>query len=193
MDDFAQGPQPPNASFGQNPFGDNPYASPTSAPDAGYGGPGGPIVSRGMVAHVLAVAIMMIVQGVMEILLGLMYAGAGLVVPMLMESELRRNPSGAPPTWFFLALYGAMGLMGLVPGILHLIGGIRGLRYRGRTFGILALCAGMLSVFTCYCAPTSIALGIYGLITYLNPQVAQAFAMGDAGRTRDEIRSAFRV
>ncbi len=47
-------------------------------------------------------------------------------------------------------------------------------------------------MFTCYCAPTAIALGVYGLITYLNYEVAQAFVMGEAGRTREEILAAFR-
>jgi hypothetical protein len=70
--------------------------------------------------------------------------------------------------------------------------GIRNYKFRGRTLGLIALGGGMVTVMTCYCAPTAIGLGVYGLITYLNPEVAQAFAMGEAGTSRDDILSAYR-
>jgi hypothetical protein len=49
----------------------------------------------------------------------------------------------------------------------------------------------MISMITCYCTPTSIAILVYGLIVYLNPAVAAAFEMGKKGMTGDQILASF--
>ena len=38
----------------------------------------------------------------------------------------------------------------------------------------------------------TVGLAVYGLITYLNANVAEAFALGEAGRKRSEILTIFR-
>jgi hypothetical protein len=50
----------------------------------------------------------------------------------------------------------------------------------------------MLTVLTCYCVPTAVAIGIYGLIVYLNQEVSEAFRMGEAGCEPPEIFGTFR-
>jgi hypothetical protein len=107
----------------------------------------------------------------------------------------QQDAGGGPPPeqlgWIMLGMYGGMGLIALVAGGLHLFAGIRTYRFRSRTLGFVALGGGLAALFTCYCAPSAIARSVNGLITYMNPEVAQAFAMGDAGKTREEIFAAF--
>ena len=93
--------------------------------------------------------------------------------------------------WIMLAVYGSMGLIFLVVGVLGIWAGIRMLKFRGRTLGIVALSSGLLSMFGCYCLPTAIGLFIYGLIVLLNEPVKRAFAMGEQGRTASEIQNQF--
>ncbi|MBC8871500.1 MAG: hypothetical protein H8E44_18915 [Planctomycetes bacterium] len=184
-----------------NPFGDNPYAS----PDLGSAGaPVGPMpyypppASRGMVKHVPVLAILMIVQGALEVLMGLGLIGMGAFFPMMMQGEMAQQagpPGGPPPeamTWVLLAIYGGMGVVVLIGAVLHIFAGIRNYKFRGRVLGFVALIAGMVTtLMTCYCAPTAIALGVYGLICFLNPEVTHAFAMAKAGKKKDEILATF--
>jgi len=46
-------------------------------------------------------------------------------------------------------------------------------------------------MLSCYCAPTSIALFVYGLIVYLNSDVATAFEMAEQGVSPKEIKATF--
>jgi hypothetical protein len=84
-----------------------------------------------------------------------------------------------------------MGIPPLVSGMLQVFAGIKNLWFRGRVLGIVALVSNVGTLITCYCAPTAIALMIFGLIVYLNQQVAEAFRMGQAGATRGEVLLAF--
>ncbi len=200
MDDSQQDPFRKDTPFGaDNPFSDNPYASPELQTGQGSGGPVPPYApspGRGMVRHVPIVAILMIVQGALETLMGLGLVGMGAIFPTMMQMEMQQQggpPGGPPPeamSWILLAVYGGMGLITLVAAILHIVAGVRNYKFRGRVLGLVALGGGMVTMITCYCAPTAVALGVYGLITYLNPEVNQAFAMGASGKKRDEIMAA---
>ena len=90
-----------------------------------------------------------------------------------------------------LAMYGSMGLISLVIGVLGIWAGIRMLKFRGRTLGIVALSSGLLSIAGCYCLPTAIGLFIYGLIVLLNEPVKRAFAMGEQGTSAADIQNQF--
>lgn len=157
-----------------------------------------PPASRGMVKHVPVLAILMIVQGALEVLMGLGLIGMGAFFPMMMQGEMAQQagpPGGPPPeamTWVLLAIYGGMGVVVLIGAVLHIFAGIRNYKFRGRVLGFVALIAGMVTtLMTCYCAPTAIALGVYGLICFLNPEVTHAFAMAKAGKKKDEILATF--
>jgi len=93
--------------------------------------------------------------------------------------------------WIVPLVYGGMAAASLAAGVLHLVAGLRGYRFQGRTFGITALACGLLTLFTCYCLPTSAALCVYGLIVYLNREVSEAFQMREAGYTPDQILTTF--
>lgn len=180
-----------------DPFGtntDNPYAfNQTTAPQPKTGSP------REMVNHVMALSILMIVQGSLSALCGLGVGALALVMPAVMKAQAGMPPRpGMPPQqmppemeWILVVTYGGMAVVLLGTGIFGIWGGIRIMKFRGRTLGIVALSVGLFAMFGCYCAPTAIALFIYGLIVLLNPPVKQAFEMGEQGRTADEIRNHF--
>jgi hypothetical protein len=191
---------PPDGFQGPgNPFGDNHYAAPP-VPQGSLAAAPYPVApstaGRGMTRHVPVVAILMMVQGVLELLAGLGLMGMGVFMVFMVRTEhFQQGAGGGPPPeqfgWIMLGMYGGMGLIALVAGGLHLFAGMRNYRFRSRTLGFVALGGGLAAIFICYCAPSAIALSVYGLITYVNPEVGQAFAMGDAGRTREEIFAAF--
>ena len=83
MDEPQQGPFPKNTPFGEdNPFRDNPYASPelqSGREPQGEIPPYAPSPSRGMVRHVPIVAILMMIQGGLETLMGLGLVGMGRI------------------------------------------------------------------------------------------------------------------
>jgi len=178
--------------------GVNPYAAPAAAVRGAAGAATDSAAGPGMVRHVLPVAILMIVQGALELLISLIFLALVVAVP-LMIPDLPAGPAenfGGPPPLAFLkpmmmAVYGVMATGGLLAGVMHVAAGIFGLRFRRRMLGIVALALGMASVTTVYCAPTAVGLAIYGLITYCNPAVVAAFALGEQGLPAAEIRSRF--
>jgi hypothetical protein len=180
----------------ENPFQDNPYASPDLHSAGGHTEPMPP--SRGsMVRHVQTVAILMVVQGALELIMALFLIGLAVVMPLLFQSAQQGGPPGgrppgAPPpelmSWIMFGMYGFTGFMVLVGAVLHIVAGVRNYKFRGRVLGIVALITGIVTtLLTCYCAPTAIALGVFGLICYLNPEVTDAFALVSAGKTKEEI------
>jgi hypothetical protein len=150
-----------------------------------------------MYKQVPVVAILMIVQGVLEILMGGLLVVIAAIITPLMEEAMRQQPGGPPPgmplmpgdfATLAMAIYLVMGIAALLAAPLRIIAGIRNLRYRGRGLGITALFVGGLSMATCYCAPTSLGVMIYGLIVYFNESTARAFELGEQGMTTRQIR-----
>jgi hypothetical protein len=144
-----------------------------------------------MYRHINTVAILMIVHGSIESVLGVLLA---LMGPM-MFGLMKMSPSGTSgpkeqEVVLMTAIYGALGVLVLAAGILKIVAAIKNLKYRSRTLGIVALSSAIVSMFTCYCLPTALALAIYGLIVYLNEQSARAFQMGESGMSPNEIRAA---
>ena len=172
----------------------NPYAAPTARGTA-TGLAAELPADKGLVGHVMPVAILMIVQGGLEFFAALVYVGLMFFIPMMM-SDLqvgKKMPQPEAFTSILMITYGVMGAGGVLAGGLHVIAGIYGLRFRRRGLGIVALIVGMVSLSTVYCAPTTIGLAIYGLITYSNRAVVAAFALGDAGMPAAEIRARLRA
>jgi hypothetical protein len=173
----------------------NPYQSPdfTDQPQTYGGAPGVSDLNPSILTQQRVVAILMIVQGTMTTLMGLMLAVAAVAVPMMIEADMRRNNgfNGGPPPaemrWFMLGIYGVMGLCALSAGLLQIYGGIQGIRLRNHTLGLVALGAGVLTVVTCYCFPTSLALLIYGLIIYFHDTTRRAFELAKQGHNFDAI------
>lgn len=174
---------------------ENPYQSPQE-PCGGYV-PGDPFRrAPGLVHHVRAVAILMLIQGGLETLTAVMYGVLAVVLPQLMATlEVERQSNSPSPNqmfWSMAAMYGGQGTVALIAAILHITAGVQNCRFRGRTLGIIALIGGMMSAATCYCLPTTVALGIYGLIVYLNREATEGFKLGTSGQTTDQILNTFR-
>ena len=132
------------------------------------------------------VAILMIVQGAMETAMGLFLCVMGPVMFGLMSSAPAPSGGGPPPA-LFGGIYIAMGLPTLIAGVLKIVAGIRNVKCRGKVLGFVALGSGILSMASCYCLPTALGLGVYGLIVYLNQNAARAFEMGETGMPSDQI------
>lgn len=179
----------------------NPYQPPGFDPKYFQDSPGQyppqPMVDSGYgyVAQVRVVAILNCVQGGLEIPLGLMLAAAAVFIPYAIQMEEQAGGGGGDPPeelkWIIGGAYGIIGGALLLSGILRIYAGIQNYRFRQRTLGLVSFFLGLASMITCYCAPTSIGVLVYGLIVYLNPAVKAAFEMGKQGLTGDQILASF--
>jgi hypothetical protein len=88
-------------------------------------------------------------------------------------------------------VYLVLGILVLTAGVLNLIAGIRTLKFRGRTFALVALFSNVVPMLTCYCAATGLAVMIYGLIVLFNSEVAQAFELAAKGMSPEDVRAHF--
>jgi hypothetical protein len=172
---------------------ENPYQSPEQP-----SGPFAPSLPEGLrllpsrfVGHVRVVAILMLIQGMLELGMAVLLGVMAVVLPQMMVQEALP----APPETFFRIMtltYGGMAAATFVAALLHIMAGVQNLRFRGRVFGIVAMACGVLTALTCYCLPTAVGLGVYGLIVYLNEGVVEAFQMGKSGYSARQIVAAFR-
>ncbi len=140
------------------------------------------------VGHIRFVALLLVVHGAVLLLASLTASAFGLFFLNAPASFFDDNETTAQMilVWMYLGV----GLLLLPIALLQLVAGIRNLGLRNRKLGIVALCSGMLTVFTFYCAPTSIALAIYGLIVLLHPSVQEAFKMRSGGTSKEDILAA---
>ena len=179
----------------------NPYLSPSFDPKQfqDYSTPFPPQQNAGFgwVQQIRVVAILNCVQGGLECLMGMIVAGMGIFVSLMLQAD-RNNPgfrnNNGPPAgmeWVIGGVYLVIGLAVLLGGGLRFYAGLQNFRYRKRVLGIVSLVCGLVSMIGCYCAPTGIAMLIYGLIVYLNPAVQAAFEMGDKGVPPDAIINSF--
>lgn len=139
-----------------------------------------------MTARVQTVAVLLIVQGALEVALGLMLSGMGLLLAAGWAGapfSLRAVPAESAVAFTIL------GPTLLLAGGLKAVYGIQNHRYRGRLGGIVALASGALSLPSCCCAPSALALLAYGVYVYLSPEARRAFQMGEQGLSPEWILS----
>ncbi|MBP89010.1 MAG: hypothetical protein CMJ64_20235 [Planctomycetaceae bacterium] len=174
----------------------NPYADPQpTAPSKPLPPPQPP----GLVGHVRIVAVLMLVQGVLELLMAIYYAVFGIFFgstlgEAMMENSGMRQAQGPPPELMSAIMTATpivMGFFGFIVGVLHVYAGYRNFLFQNRRLGIIALVGGMASIMTLYCCPTSFLLFIYGAIVYMNDSVVTAFAMTSEGYPPDAILVTF--
>ncbi len=154
----------------------------------------------GMVAQVPILGVLMIIQGVLEILVSLAIAFYAFLTPMIFD-QIRRDaaknggaqPPQLPPAaenWaMIVAVILAAGI--LLLAVLTILCGVRIMNYRARVLGITMLLVGLLTIATCYCFPTSLALAVYGMFVLLNTSVQHAFALRANGHEVRDIQRAF--
>jgi hypothetical protein len=171
---------------------DNPYQSPLSADNPfAPATPGYFYRPRGMMGQIRVVAILMIIQGALELMMGIGLIGILCLLSLALKEVKHADAPPYSPAWVLVPVYGTLAAAGFISAVLHIWAGIVNLRFRHRTFGIVALSCGCLSVFTLYCSLTTIPLAIYGLIVYLNASSTEAFRLGESGYNSDQIYTAF--
>jgi hypothetical protein len=145
-----------------------------------------------MVGQVQTVAILMIVNGSLVSLMGLLYIVLGPAMFALMRMVPKSpQPTSTPDTMIMTIVsvyYVAMGIAVLTVGILNVIAGVRCLNFRGRVFALVALFGNVLPMFTCYCLPTCLGMMIYGLIVFFQADVAYAFTAVKAGAPPERFK-----
>ncbi|MCA9268199.1 MAG: hypothetical protein KDA41_07000 [Planctomycetales bacterium] len=169
----------------------NPYQTPQFDDRSQFAADGGPAPRpSGKVQQVRVFAALNGVQGGLEVAMGLMLLAFAALFPLLLENDpnmQRLNNDGRSFQLFMTVLYGGLGIAGTVCGALRLMACFKNWNFRGRGLGMISIFAGMGSCITCYCAPTAIAVLVYGLILYLDPYVKDAFAHGEQGVPADKI------
>jgi hypothetical protein len=157
------------------------------------------ITARGMVGQVQILGVLMIVQGVLISFAGTAIIGYSLLMPRIMQQMQQQaagqggNAAPMPPNmslWIGV-VGGLVGLLILAIGAFTIFAGVRTMKFRGRLFSIVVLCTGLLTILTCYCLPTQIALSVYGMIVLLNGPVRDAFRLAEQGHSSREIQLAF--
>lgn len=149
-----------------------------------------------MVKQVRLLSIFFYVQGGLEILVSLYYFFLAAFFPTMMVANQRKGFNQAGPSeetmiWIMIGAFVGIGLLILIAGVLRIFAAYRSYKFTGRGLAIASLVVGAATCMTCYCAPTSIALLVYGLIVYCNPEVTAAFAMRKQGHSPDQILAAF--
>ena len=175
-----------------------PMSNPYQSPDAEFGGPpplDGYRIER-VRGKVKLLAILMFVQAGLQLLMGGGLIAVAVIIPSFLEAGMNREfqrqlaaqdedaeENEIDPgleairemQMYMAIMYGSMGAAGFLPAPLLIWAGIRNLKLRGRTLGIVAVSANMISLGTCYCAPTAIGIFVFGLVVYLNEEVRQTF------------------
>lgn len=143
-----------------------------------------------MYNQVPVIGILMIVNGVLCTLFGmlLMFWGPFMQQFLNMQGAPPPPPEAQQVLQVVSIVYIALGAVVALAGVINIAGGVAALRYRSRAFVLTALFFNIIPIFTCYCAPTSLGLMIWGLIVMFQGDVAQAFSLGASGYSAEEIR-----
>jgi hypothetical protein len=170
----------------------NPFQAPNFAD---YPQPSFKISSAGLSSSIViqlrVLAIMLIVHGVLCTLMGFIYLVLAVVMPTLLGGpDAGQKPPPPELKTFLLAVYAGAGGASLLAGLMQIFAGVQMLWLKGRVAGYLALVSCLLSCLTCYCLPTSLGLGIYGLIILLNKTSSLAYELAAEGKSYDEILQA---
>jgi hypothetical protein len=139
-----------------------------------------------MVTHMPAVSILMIINGVLNCLLGLVL---GIALPLL-YSKGTFEEDGLPPPHDELVIFSVIiaicGLLVMALGILNIVGGFCCKRFRARGLTLAALFAnlGMFLVAGFFSVP-GVALSVYGLIVLFNRDVIRTYERVARGGSLD--------
>lgn len=176
----------------------NPYETPQYDPyqysPAGQGKPSN-IVPSSLVQQVRILGILNAVQGGLELIMALFFLFYAVFLPIMMNTpEFREGQPDSPPPGFVLGMGIGLGVVGallLVVAVCRIVSGVRCWWFRSRSLAMVSMILGAVSIFTCYCAPTSLAVLVYGLIVMLAPPVKQAFEMAASGMPPEQILHEF--
>jgi hypothetical protein len=193
----------------------NPFSDSYEPPESRFGtssdsvesltiGPNGEVIipasqRRGMVGHVPILGWLMIVQGVLEFVLGILFAVMAFVGPDAVAEVAQNMPTveetgmtAGQLKMLTMLVYGGIGAALAIIGIITAIGGWQVTQFRSRAFALFGLSVGFATVILgCYCFPTALTLGIYGLIVLQDSPVTDAFTIRRAGYSAKQVRELF--
>ncbi len=155
------------------------------------------VTVRGLVGQVQILGVLIIVQGACVSLAGLVIGLYAVFMPQFIAAQQLGGQGGnAPPlppnfAMSFGIIGGIVFFLVLTIGLLTVFAGVRTMQFRSRKFSIVMMCVGLLTITTCYCLPTQIALSTYGLIVLLNAPVRDAFRFAEQGHSAREIQRAY--
>ena len=89
----------------------------------------------------------------------------------------------------FAGVIATLGLISIGAGVLQLVAGKRARQYRSRGLIIASVVAGLWGLFACQCAPFSILLLVFTLVTLSDDGVREAFSAVERGETPDAVRA----
>jgi hypothetical protein len=141
-------------------------------------------------------SILLMIHGGLVLLLALGLAVLAAVIPFGISLEGGADGAGIDDEermMLYFMTFG-YGLAAAGTGAIALVqfwAGWRGFRFRNRILGFCGVGAAFLCSLSCYCAPTGISLGIWGLILLLNPDIQHAFELARGGMSRQQIMRFF--
>lgn len=149
---------------------------------------------RDAVAMIKPLAICMIIQGCLEILVGLAYIG-GCIASAIIFQAAPGGRNALPQqnmqliTTISMIVYGGLGSLVGIAGGLRVFAGIRSLDYRSHQLALVSHFAGLISIFSCYCVPTAIGLSVWGCIVHFKPEIKYAYQLREAGYKAQDIET----
>lgn len=139
-----------------------------------------------MVQQVRIVGILNAVQGGLEIMMALVLLLGAVGLPL--ENRQQNKFPDEETLWIVFAAFVISGLVVMFVGALRILAGLKNWNFRGRTLAIASLVVGIApSMLSCYCAPTSLTILIYGLTVLMHPSVEEAFRMAAKGASAEQI------
>src|SRR5262245_19961516 len=109
-----------------------------------------------MVKHIPVVATLLIIEGALEILPGGVLTAFSMATAFGIARGSERLGGIIPPELTFVVFLLGPALFGA--GVFKVLAGLRNLKVRDRTMGLIALGSCVVALPTCYCAPTALAL-----------------------------------
>ncbi|MEM1227714.1 MAG: hypothetical protein AAGJ40_18605 [Planctomycetota bacterium] len=156
-------------------------------------------MERGLTSHVQILGVLMVVQGVSDVLMAIAIGFYATFLPSVLFETQSAPAGGGTPTpampsnvEFWMLVVGVV-LAVLIAGIgvMTVWMGLDLTRFRSRPLAIGMLWAGMLTLPTCYCFPTSFILAGYGMVVLMNRSVVLAFELRRRNHSVAAIQEAF--
>jgi len=170
---------------------ENPFQAPQSIGRSDEAGSEVDPRQIGLARQTPIVAVLMMMNGGLLVIYSLYLFGLAFTLSDKIVAQVGNQPDNpalkhlTPHTFGLIlqAVFIALGGLTAASGTLGLWAGALNFSHRGRTLGIVALVSGLVSVVTCWCFPSSLALLIYGLIIYLSHDAERAFRWREANPT----------
>ena len=147
----------------------------------------------GMVNHVAIVGILQIVIGFLEMLMGGIFVFYAFFFSVILPGFKNGSAPPPPPEVIFWISVGSgfVGAVVLLFSVLRIMTGVLCFWFKNRKLLLVSLIGGLVTALSCYCAPFSIGIGVYGLVVMFDSSVKQAYQLAAEGVSAEDIRGRF--